>query len=194
MRRTLLAITAVLLATIGTTLLYVYVSTADNRAKAQIVQVSVLVATTDANPQTPAAQVPAKRRQVAAFDQVPNALSDLSSVQGLVLTMKVLRGQQITSTMFGKPTTGGLTSGHQAVSVQFGEAPRVGSLTKAGSQVDVFKLVGGTAKRVLKNATVLSVAGNGIVTFDLSPDDAQLLLNTIAGGGQLVLAYDAGPS
>jgi pilus assembly protein CpaB len=188
MRRTLLAITAVLLATIGTTLLYVYVSTADNRAKAQIERVSVLVATGNAASGTPAAQVPAKRQDVAIFDKMDGALGRIDSVQGLVLTTKVLAGQQLTAAMFDKPTVGGLPSGHQAVSVQFAEAPRVASLTKAGSLVDIFKLAG-SAKPVLRKATVLSVGAGGIVTFDLSPSDAQTLLDTIAGGGQLVLVY-----
>lgn len=187
MRRTLLAITAVLLATIGTTLLYVYVSTADNRAKAQIVQVPVLVATQDTVAQTPAAQVPRKRQDVANSDKMTGALGDLSSVQGLVLTMKVLAGQQLTAAMFGKPTVGGLPSGDQAVSVQIGDADRVASLTKAGSKVDVYKM-GGGASRILQNAKVLSVQGQ-IVTFDLSELDAKALLAAVAGGGRLVLAY-----
>jgi pilus assembly protein CpaB len=189
MRRTLLAITAVLLATIGTTLLYVYVSTADNRAKAQIVQVSVLVAAQVNVPGTPATQVIATRKQVAGFDKVDGALTSLDGVQGQVLTTRVAKGQQLTADMFGKATVGGLPSGDQAVCMTFGDAARVASLTKAGSLVDIVKLTGGTSKIVLHNAKVLSVQGQ-IVTFDMSPQQAPTLLDLIAAGGQLILAYN----
>ena len=188
MRRTLLAITAVLLATIGTTLLYVYVSTADNRAKAQIVQVSVLVATQVNVPGTPATQVIATRRQVAGFDKVDGALTSLDGVQGQVLTTRVARGQQLTADMFGKATVGGLPSGDQAVCMTFGDAARVASMTKAGSLVDIVKLTGGTAKVMLPKAKVLSVQGQ-IVTFDVPQDQVAAYLDLIAAGSQLMLTY-----
>jgi pilus assembly protein CpaB len=188
MRRTLLAITAVLLATIGTTLLYVYVSTADNRAKAQIVQVSVLVATQVNGPGTPATKVVATRQQVAGFDKVDGALTSLDGLQDQVLTTKVVRGQQLTAEMFGKATVGGLPSGDQAMCLTFGDAARVASMTKAGSLVDIVRVAGGTAKVVLPNAKVLSVQGQ-IVTFDVLPDQVTAYLDLIATGGQLILSY-----
>ena len=186
MRRTLLAVTAVLLATIGTSLLYVYVSTADNRAKAQLERVRVLVMDADAAEGTPAGSLRTQVAEVARFDLMPNAIADPRSIQGKVLTTKVFAGQQLTERMFGPAGTGGLSPGHRAVSVQFGEAERVASLIRADSVVDVFRFAESGAVLVLPEARVLSVDAKGIVTFDLSAKQAQTLLNAVAAG-RLVL-------
>jgi pilus assembly protein CpaB len=186
MRRTLLVITAVLLATIGTTLLYVYVSTADNRAKQGVQTVEVLVAKGDWPAGTPVASLRTQIVQLPRFGAVPYAISDLGAVQGKVLAIKVIDGQQLSSRMFGAAATGGLTPGHRAVSVQIGEAERVASLIKAGSQVDVFRLEQSSAVPVLDDAHVLSADDKGIVTFDLTETDAKTLLDAVARG-RLVL-------
>lgn len=190
MRRTLLAIAAVLLATIGTTLLYIYVSTADNRAKAQVTRVLVLVAQGEMPAGTASSALNAKLTEVATFDTMPQAITDPALIQGKVLTIKVFAKQQLTAQMFGEPTTGGLAPDHRAVSVQLGEAQRVSSLIKAGSKVDVYRLAqGGRAELVLRKATVLSVdAKAGIVTFDLaSVQEVDSMLAGVAQG-QLILS------
>jgi pilus assembly protein CpaB len=190
MRRTLLAIAAVLLATIGTTLLYVYVSTADSRAKAQVERIPVLVASNEMAAGTSASTLSARMTDVATFDLMPQAITDLRSIQGKVLTVKVFAKQQLTLQMFGEATTGGLPTGHVAISVAFGEAQRVSSLIKAGSTVNVYRLNGARAVQVLPGALVLSVDAKGIVTFDLKPDEVQTLLDGV-GQGQLVLGLQA---
>jgi pilus assembly protein CpaB len=186
MRRTLLVITAVLLATIGTTLLYVYVSTADNRARQGVQTIGVLVVQGDWPPGTPAASLRARAVRLPRFGAVPHAISDLSAVRGKVLTVKVIDGQQLSDRMFGAAARGGLTPGHRAVSAQIGEAERVASLIKAGSRVDVFRLEQSAAVPVLDDAHVLSADGKGIVTFDLTETDAKTLLDAVARG-RLVL-------
>jgi pilus assembly protein CpaB len=186
MRRTLLAITAVLLATIGTTLLYVYVSTADNRAQQRVQTVEVLVATADMDAGTDAAVLQVRRQQVPAFGLIPGAISSARDVQGKVLTVKVLLGQQLSGRMFGPATAGGLEPGRRAVSVQIGDAERVASLIKQGSNVAVLRFTPSDAVEVLPSAKVLSADGRGIVTFDLSEAEAQKLLRGVAQG-RLVL-------
>jgi pilus assembly protein CpaB len=182
MRRTLLAITAVLLATIGTTLLYIYVSTADSRAKAQLDRIQVLVVDTDAAEGAPASSLRTHPAEVARFDLVPSAISDRRALAGKVLITRVFTGQQLTERMFGPASAGGLTPNHRAVSVQLGEAERVSSLIKKGSVVDVFRLTPTGATPVLSGVTVLSTDEKGIVTFDLVARDAQTLLNAVALG------------
>jgi pilus assembly protein CpaB len=186
MRRTLLVITAVLLATIGTTLLYVYVSTADSRAKQGVRIIGVVVVEGDWPPGTAAASLRTRVLQIPAFGAVPDAVSDIRAVRGKVLTAKVVNGQQLSSRMFGAAATGGLTPGHRALSVQIGEAERVASLIKAGSRVDVFRLTQSAAVPVLDDAHVLSADDKGIVTFDLTETDAKTLLDAVARG-RLVL-------
>jgi pilus assembly protein CpaB len=186
MRRTLLAITAVLLATIGTTLLYIYVTTADSRARAGVKTVRVLVAQVDLEPGTPVASVRAVPQEMPAFGSIPHALSELGPVQGKVLTVRVIAGQQLSSRLFGAAVSGGLTPGNRAVAVQIGEAERVASLLKAGSEVDVFRLDQSGAVPVLQKAKVLSTDAKGIVTFDLSKTDAKTLLDATSRG-RLVL-------
>jgi hypothetical protein len=72
------------------------------------------------------------------------------------------------------------------VAVQIGEAERVASLLKAGSEVDVFRLDQRGAVPVLEKAKVLSTDAKGIVTFDLSETDAKTLLDATSRG-RLVL-------
>jgi pilus assembly protein CpaB len=187
MRRTLLAITAVLLATIGTTLLYIYVSTADHRAQQRVTTVRVLVAGGDAEPGTAAASLRVEARDVPAFGAVPRAISGLNAVMGKVLTVRVFAGQQLSDRMFGPAGSVGLAPGHRAVSVQFEEADRVSSLLRAGSRVDVFRLEKSAAIPVLSEAPVLSADAKGIVTFDLDDAGAKALLGAAASHGRLAL-------
>lgn len=186
MRRTLLAITAVLLATIGTTLLYVYVSTADRRAQQRIRTVEVLVATADMEAGTAAAALRVDRKPIPAFVVVPEGISSARDLQGKVLTVKVFAGQQLSGRMFGPAEASGLGPDRRAVSVQIGEADRVPGLLKPGSKVGVFRLAESGAVTVLPNAKVLNVDAKGIVTFDLSQEDALKLLGAVAQG-RLVL-------
>jgi pilus assembly protein CpaB len=185
MRRTLLAITAVLLATIGTTLLYVYVSTADHRAQQRVATVRVLVAGGDAEPGTAATALRVEARDVPAFGVVPRAISGLAAVTGKVLTVRVFAGQQLSDRMFDLRKRG-LAPGHRAVSVQLEEADRVPSLLRAGSRVDVFRLEKSAAVPVLSEAQVLSADAKGIVTFDLDEAGAKTLLGA-ASHGRLAL-------
>lgn len=182
MRRTLLAVTAVLLATIGTTFLYIYVSAADSRARAQLDRVRVLVVDADTAEGTPTGNLRLHLAEVARFDLIPKAVTDPATLRGKVLITKVFAGQQLTEGMFGPASTGSLTPGHRAVSVQLSDAERVSSLTKAGSVVDVFRITQTGAVPVLSRATVLSVNDKGIVTFDLAAPDARTLLNAVALG------------
>lgn len=182
MRRTLLAIAAVLLATIGTTLLYVYVSTADNRAQQRVDTVDVLVATADMDAGTGASALRAESRKVPAFGVIPGAVSRSEAVQGKVLTVKVFSGQQLSGRMFGSAAAGGLAPDHRAVSVQLPEADRVAGMLRSGSIVEVYRLTATGATRVVEGAKVIGVDARGNVTFDLTAAQAKDLLNGIAQG------------
>jgi pilus assembly protein CpaB len=186
MRRTLLAITAVLLATMGTALLYLYVASADTRARLSIRTVKVLVAQRDARPGTAATQLAVTAKDIPAFGAAPQALTSLTSVRGRVLRVQVFAGQQLSTRMFDVRTASGLAPGHRGISVAIQEANRVPSLLKAGSPVDIFVIRRNALALVLRQATVLDVGTRGIVTCDLTEADAQKVL-AASVTGQLVL-------
>lgn len=182
MRRTLLAITAVLLATVGTALLYVYVASADARAQQGIESRKVLVAAVDLPAGTPSGQMRVVSRSMPAFGVVPQALTELGPVQGKVLTVPVLAGEQLSARMFDARSSNGLTPGNRGVSVAIGDANRVASLLKNGDTVAVFRQGQGVLTPVLPRARVLIADPRGIVTFDLSEGDAAALLEASAKG------------
>jgi pilus assembly protein CpaB len=186
MRRTLLAIAAVLLATIGTTLLYLYVSAADNRAQHGVETVEVLVASSDMDPGTTASALQVERRKVPQFGVIPQAISGTGPVQGQVLTVRVFAGQQLSARMFGAAAAGGLAPDHRAISVQLPEADRVAGMLRPGSVVDVYRLAQNGAKLIIPKARVINVDLRGNVTFDLDQDRAAQLLDGNAQG-RLVL-------
>jgi pilus assembly protein CpaB len=190
MRRTLLAITAVLLATVGTALLYVYVASADSRAQQGIQTRNVLVATRNIPAGISAAQVRdyVTTKSMPAFGLADNVLSDLGREGAKVLTVPVVTGEQITDQMFGAVSTSGLSPGNVGVSVQIGDANRVVSLLKPGSMVGVFQLSAKGLTEILPKAKVLAVSG-AIITFDLSQAQARALLvaSADAAGGTLTL-------
>lgn len=188
MRRTLLALSAALLATVGTTLLYVYVSSADARARAAISRVRVIVASEDLGVGTPVASLHVQYQDVPAYSQIPGALSDLRSVQGRTLGTRVFKGQQLIARMFDAGSIPGLQTGHLLVPATLNIWPG-GGLVRAGSVVRVFNIVGGALHAVpnltRSQAKVYSLDERGNVVFDAEDDETAIALGNAAARGPL---------
>jgi len=191
MRRTLLAITAVLLATVGTTLLYVYVKSADDRARLSIDTVKVLVAKQDTPAGTAAGSLQVEVKEIPRFGAPAQVLSSLTPVAGQVLKVDVFAQEQLMAPMFATRTTSGLAPKRHAVSVLIPEARRVPALLKAGSIVDIYLARDGKLGKapLLTGIKVIDINNGGVITFDVTQDDGEkLLAASLAGDLMLMLS------
>lgn len=145
-RRVVLLIVAVLVAAIGTTMVFFYVRGADERAIADQQPVSVLVAkvalpagtrVTDA-----AAQGAFELRELPAAAVTAGALSAIEPVKDFVALSPIFAGQQLLAPMFGATATAtsalAVPPGQIAVSFSFSDPQRVAGFVKPGSDVVVF--------------------------------------------------------
>lgn len=208
-RRTLLLITAILIAAVGTALLWVYVQGADQRATARQDTVEVYVTTRDLPDRLPGAQVPSyvEKRRVPRWltDGAVANLRDLATLQaaGPITTYSVLKRSQFSTT--GR-RTGPLSfdSKKFLLTVQVANPQRVAYLI-GGVQVSVFVTgtlgTGGPQTRLLlPDVTVVDVAGANVrsgvagapaannVTLEVGQVEAQKIIQAQTAGGQLWLA------
>jgi pilus assembly protein CpaB len=145
-RRTALLVAAIVIAAIGTTLVYLYAKRANDRAIADTKPVSVLVA----SQLIPAGQT--ADQALAAGSLVNQDIPSQSVAQGAVSNVEVLKGkvaigpiypgQQILTQLFGD-TVGAVTGinipkGLLAASFTFTDTARVAGFVQPGSNVAVF--------------------------------------------------------
>jgi pilus assembly protein CpaB len=147
-RRTILLVSALLVAALGTLLVYLYVRGADNRADAGRRTQRVLVATETIPAGTTGARAATDgsftTRTIPADAVAQGALTDIGAVRTLVSLTTLFPGQQLVRAAFG--TQAGVTSiplpkGSMALSVQLGDPQRVAGFLGAGSQVAVFATI-----------------------------------------------------
>lgn len=180
-RRTLLLIAALVVAALGTVLVWMYANNADNEAQQGQQLVKVLVAKTKIEVGTSGSVAQSN----GAFEQVtlpqsavtPNSLSDASPIANQVAIVPIFPGQQIISEQWG---TAGQTSGlaipqgQIAISVQLGDPERVAGFVAPGSTVAIFTTgtTGSTAagqgqasvRLLLSNISVLAVGPTTLVS------------------------------
>jgi pilus assembly protein CpaB len=150
-RRTLLLIAALVVAALGTVLVFLYAQNAQNAAQEGQSLVKVLVAKTKIDVNTTGAAASAngafEQQDVPKSSVVPGALSDATPLAGLVALVPIFPGQQIISAQWGAAAqTSGLPlpPGDVAISVQLGDTQRVAGFVSPGSNVAIF--VSGTIK------------------------------------------------
>ena len=169
-RRTALLTAALVVAALGTLLVFLYAKGADDRARADQELVEVLVAKSDIRVGTSAqaAQTAGsfELKQVAAETVAPGALSDVTAVADQVALATIYTGQQVLSQQFGAAgSSSGLPipEGKMAVSVQLGDPQRVAGFVQPGSDVAVFVTIPGSngklATRVLIPRVEVIAAG-----------------------------------
>lgn len=147
-RRTILLVSALLVAALGTLLVYAYVRGADHRASAGRRTEAVLVATATIQAGTTGAEAATAgaftTKNVSVGDVADGALSDIGSVRDLVSLTTVFPGQQLVRAGFGQLQGSNaipVPSGDLALSIQLGDPQRVAGFLAAGSQVAVFATI-----------------------------------------------------
>lgn len=144
-RRTVLLIAAIVVAALGTTLIFAYVSRTDERAREDQELVEVLVAKSLIRAGTTGAAA----ERAVAFDrvQVPrsvrldNVVAAISEISDLVAVTDIYPGEQIIKPKFVAPGSAGglpIPTGKVAMSVQLGDPQRVAGFVKPGSDVAIF--------------------------------------------------------
>lgn len=145
-RRVALLISAIVIAAIGTTMVYLYAKQANDRAIAEQQPVDVLVASalipagTTAEQAIAAGSIDTKRIPVSA--QAPGAVGNIEVLKGKVAVGPIQPGQQLLAQLFGEAaaTVTGISipRGLLAASFSFGDTARVAGFVQPGSQVAVF--------------------------------------------------------
>jgi pilus assembly protein CpaB len=145
-RRVALLTAAIVIAAIGTTLVYLYAKQANDRAIADAEPVDVLVASLLIPAGTTADQ--ALQQNLIETKSIPSdsvaegAVGDISVLAGKVAIGPIYPGQQILTQLFGD-TTGAVTGinipkGLLAASYTFTDTARVAGFVNAGSKVSIF--------------------------------------------------------
>lgn len=183
-RRLALLIAAVLVAALGTALVFAYVKKADNRAIADQHPVSVLVAKASVAPGTrviDAANAGAfERREFPRDAVVPGALSSTDPVKDQVVLTTIFPGQQLLTGMFGATAASNssiaIPPGQIALSFSFGDPQRVAGFVQPGSNVVIFltsALNGGVSStRVLMPKVTVIAVGPTTITPPANPAQA----------------------
>lgn len=168
-RRTVLLIAAFVVAALGTTLVYLYVSSVDDRALANQKPVEVLVAKNNISAGTSVSDAAAagsfELKTIASSSVVSTAVSTVDPLKGMVALSTVYAGEQILPAQFGSPAAVmalPIPDGKIAVSVQLADPARVAGFVQPGSEVAVFVTLAQTAgqtttRLLLPTATVIAV-------------------------------------
>ncbi len=182
-RRTVLLIVALIVAGLGTALVFMYANRAEEAAFAGQQPVEVLVATADVTAGTSGSAISregsAELRTLPAAAIPDGALSDLTPVSNDVSLSTIFAGQVILRQMFGteQQASGGLSlpEGTVAVSVQLGDPERVAGFVQPGSEVAVFTTasgVGGVEEQqtalLLERVPVIAVGPTTVSTTSTS--------------------------
>jgi pilus assembly protein CpaB len=149
-RRTVLLVVALVVAALGTTMVFLYVNGVNDRALADQEPVQVLVATAPIAAGTTAAEAQGagalQKRTMSRASVADGALSDITPVADKVALAPIFVGEQILENKFGEPgSTSSLPipAGKLAVSVQLADPARVAGFVAPGSEVAVFLTIEG---------------------------------------------------
>lgn len=144
-RRTILLIVAALIAALGSTMVFLYVKSADERAAAGQAPVQVLQAVSRIDPgeTLQAAQAAGKLAlgEVPASQVLPGAVNSIESLASSVALSPVFPQEQIITAKFGSPGDQEvltLPDGKIAISVTLSDTGRVAGFVSPGDDVAIF--------------------------------------------------------
>ena len=146
-RRVALLTAAIVIAAIGTTLVYLYAKQANDRAIADAEPQNVLVASALIPAGTTAEQAQQQNlmeiKSIPRDAVAPGAIGDIAVITGQVAVGPIQPGQQILTQLFSTAGGGGATGftvpkGYLAASYSFGDTARVAGFLTPGSEVAVF--------------------------------------------------------
>jgi pilus assembly protein CpaB len=179
-RRSALLVSAVVIAALGTLLVFLYVKNVQDNTYADQQPVKVLVAKTSVEIGTPAQKAAAAgafEEKTLPSDAVPaDALPDAGSVAAQVTVVPILPGQVVQASMFADQSTSGqlpVEKTKLGVSVQLGDPERVAGFVEPGSKVAIFATVTQGdrtyTKLLVPNASVTAVGPTTAVTTTTQP-------------------------
>jgi pilus assembly protein CpaB len=200
-RRTLLLIASILIAALGTALIWLYVQGAVTRAQPSVALVRALFLTSDQEVGTTgeAAVAAATPKNVAADVASGDLVTSAAQVAQLRLKNPAVRGQILLMSMFTSGVPTGARPGHGFVSITISDPNRVPAQIQPGQQVAVYALGRGAPRLVVGSITVASVGSRTttqtsqgtvapiIVAFDADPAQAVDLLAIEPNGEQPAL-------
>ncbi|HET7415568.1 MAG TPA: Flp pilus assembly protein CpaB [Arthrobacter sp.] len=175
-RRTVLLVVAAVIAAVGTSLVFLYVRGADNRAQAAEAPVQVLKATAVINPGESVAAAQAAGK--IAIGTVPRsqvltgAVNTTSGMDNEVALTTIYPGEQVITSKFGAPGDQKVLTipdGDIAISVSLSDTGRVAGFVSPGSDVAIF-LTGSAAGDTQSGATAAASTSSG------NADGTKLLL------------------
>jgi|tagenome__1003787_1003787.scaffolds.fasta_scaffold20929146_2 pilus assembly protein CpaB len=203
-RRTMLLVAAFLVAALGTTLVFLYVNGANDRALANQRAKSILVAKSDIPAGTTGAAAQSGgqfvTRKVSAGSVAKGALSDSTSIADKVALAPIFAGEQILEDKFGASSQTSslvLEPGKLAVSVQVADPNKLGSFLTPGSEVAVFVTQtdpGQPRTHVLLPSAKVIASGTQTLTSGDNSDAGALLTLSVdqAEAEKLILASKTG--
>ena len=203
-RRTLLLVASLVVAALGTLLIFAYVRSADERALEDQEPVEVLVAETRIKAGTTGAAALAagafERRKIPRSALIEGALNDTRPIERLVAVADIYPGEQIITAKFaqsGETSILPIPAGDIAISVQLGDPQRVAGFVQPGSDIVIFvsgglQVPGGAAA----GATVTTVLLPSVQVLAVGPTTLRTTATGAAGNKEslptaiLTLAVD----
>lgn len=172
-RRTTLLITGLVVAALGTLLVFIYANNVQRTAGAAGQQMQVYVATAPISVGTTgdAAAATLEQRPVPGSTVPAGAITDPATIAGKFAIVPIAAGQVVLADMFGQPAQASSLSipeGKMGVAVQLGDAQRVAGFVQPGSEVAIFTTITEsgvpTTRLLLPRATVAAVGPTTVVT------------------------------
>jgi pilus assembly protein CpaB len=205
-RRTLLLVSALLIAALGSALVYLYAQSADARAREGLEMRRVLVATQDiaANVTVEEANTNLwlQPREINAEAVVEGAVSSVEEIGGDRALVDIYAGEQIIPEKFGSSGEASgpvpLTAGNLAITVSVQDPQRVANFVTPGSRVAIFwtgSRDGEDGTRLLLPEVIVAAVGDSasppatttggqqstqapsaLLTLDVTQDQAQKII------------------
>lgn len=187
-RRKILLVLAAVIAAFGTLLVFLYVQSADSRAREKLDTVDVLVAAQDiqAGESFEDASGKFELRPVPKDQLLDNHQTSLDGLDGLVALTSIYAGEQIVSQKWGgstdvTSTVLAIPDGKVASSVQLSDPARVAGFVNPGSEVAILIGVeeGRYTRTLLQRVTVLGVGSSSTVTETKTTPEGETTAETI---------------
>lgn len=170
-RRSVLIIVAVVVAALGSALVFVYANGANNRALADQSPVKVLVAKTTIAAGTTASQAAQagafELKTISAGSKAQGALSDVTPIADQVALAPVFPGEQVLSAQWGAAGAASslpIPAGKLAIALQLGDPQRVAGFVNPGSNVAIYWTANDTTRVLLAPVQVIAVGPTTAVT------------------------------
>lgn len=191
-RRTLLLVAALVVASLGTLLIFAYVRDADDRAlkdqepqKVLVAKTLIKAGTSGADAQSNAAF---ETRNIPASAVIEGALSEIRPIENLVAVADIFPGEQIITAKFatsGETTILPIASGKIAISVQMGDPQRVAGFVQPGSEVVIFVsgdvIVRGANATITENKAITTVLLPRVKVLAIGPTTLRTTATGAAG-------------